>query len=183
MTYEVRRAAPEERALVEDFARRDPTSRAFPGLWIASHDCNRPNYWESYPPIIAEDSGGIVGLHAFLAGPRTGTLNTYFIVVAPEARGRGVARALLETALVEEGFGRPWWRWKSAAGGDAEAFWRHLGARPFGRSKTGKELYWCAALPGLPSLAEVWWAPPPPERMLRQLARQGGVLTGEVDTS
>ena len=51
--------------------------------------------------IVAEEAGGLLGSLVLLFSRGTGTARLYSIAVAPEARGRGIARTLVEQAETE----------------------------------------------------------------------------------
>lgn len=80
--------------------------------------------------MVARDGGRVVG--ALLCGHdgRRGSL--YHVAVAPDSRGRGIARAMVERALAglkAQGIGTAF-LFVRTDNADAAAFWTHVGWQP-----------------------------------------------------
>ena len=59
------------------------------------------NWWEKFPiEVCIDDAGTVIGLHAYSVNDKfPKTLKTYFIVTSKQARGKGVAKLLIQNAI------------------------------------------------------------------------------------
>jgi GNAT superfamily N-acetyltransferase len=126
----IRRATIEDQAAVEALAKVSlPVIRDMKYVW------RRFKGWDSSPPYVAEINGEIVGFHAvqFL---KKSYVNSYYLCVSKEHKGKGIGGALLE-AVLEEANNRGLTRYtnKAATSNEGVLFYRGFGINEFCVSK------------------------------------------------
>jgi len=99
--------------------------KEFPFVWV------RYEGWKNTPPLIAIEDGKIVGFYAAMHLKST-YANMYYVYVAPESQGRGIARELMNRGIQEavaKGLTRLTWKVLKENPG-AIAFYAKLGFLP-----------------------------------------------------
>ncbi len=129
---EIRRARPEEAALLSDLALR---SKAHWGYDAEFLERCRPSltltrrYIDSDPVYVAEDAGEVLGFYGLTGSPPEGELE--YLFVDPARIGTGVGRSLIQHAFAtarDSGFDSL----SVEADPGAEPFYLRAGAEPIG---------------------------------------------------
>jgi len=160
-----RAVAERHQAEVEALARSSDAVKDFVFLW------RRYRMWPTEPPFIALDGAGgrLLGFHA----ARFGRLhvNSFYQLVAAEARGRGVGGAMVDALLAEairRGCSRL--KFKVHPGNDGHAFWSGFGLRPFATDADETHLLFDISLSGVERASDLARVrhEAPPESVLRR---------------
>jgi GNAT superfamily N-acetyltransferase len=67
------------------------------------HTWSGRKWWEKFPiELCLDDAGNILGLHAYTTNDSVkGRMKTYYIVISKDARGKGIAKLLIENAITK----------------------------------------------------------------------------------
>jgi GNAT superfamily N-acetyltransferase len=130
MIIEVRFMKKSERNKLPEGYKKHPLIKEFPGVWT------RFKNWEANPPMVAlNEKRKIVGFHVATFNKKL-YINSYYLYVDDEYRGKGVAGALFEYSIIEAQK-RGLTRYKNAcmAGADGERFYRGFNLKPIARNE------------------------------------------------
>lgn len=137
----VRYMLPDDRQVLDGFGKLDKVAKDF--LYVWTHWKN----WEKNPPIVAEVDGNVVGFHA-MSFTKSGYINSAFIFILSDYRGKGIGGKLIDYTI-KEGLAHKSTRLRMRCykGNDGDAFWRGFGMVPIG--ETEKEYFYDLAIDGV----------------------------------
>lgn len=135
MEYQVGWMQPDERKVLESWAKLDKVVKDFTFVWT------RWKSWEDAPPVVVRTRDSeIVGFHA-VKFTKSGYINSAFQFVLVEHRGRRLAGDMVEFLLRHGlGNGATRLRFRCPVGEDGDVFWQGFGMKPFGYVK-GEHFY------------------------------------------
>lgn len=163
-----RRALVAEQEAVETLSQTDKSTKEFKYLW------RRYKNWadERSRPIVAAHDDDLFGFHAAAFGALY--VNSYYQLVAAEARGRGVGGQMVEFLLREaQRLGCRRLKFKVPPGSEGQAFWEGFGLRPIGADRA--HLLYDASLDGVSCAADLARSEVGaiPEQAMRRYERSG----------
>lgn len=119
----------EEQEQIEALSQTHKSIKEFKYLWRLYK-----NWKPNSMPIVATTHAGLIGFHAVSFGKKY--INSYYLLVIPEAQEYGVAGEMVAFSLREAQLrGIPRLKFRVRIGGDGQTFWEGFGLKPFAQKK------------------------------------------------